>query len=140
VLETTLQERGGSASLVDDIAREYPFGAGLGTVGPASRGSSSVVSSVNGETEFNFLLVELGVLGAICFLIFPLRLVAVSFSRIRRLGDPALRLMLAALAAPLAALLVIFFSGAPTSSSPAGPYLWGVGGILLFWVTRRPAR
>lgn len=136
VLETAREDRGGSLSVLPDYVAAYPLGAGLGTVGPGSRFGREL-RGFNGETELHFLLVELGIVGAAVFLAFLLRLLQVSFTRIRRLGDPELRLLLAGLAAPLLALVAIFFSAAPTSGSPGGPYLWGVAGILLFWL--RPA-
>jgi hypothetical protein len=140
LVETAGQERGGSLSLATSYAEQYPLGAGLGTVGPAAAYASAgkLAQGFNGETEFNFLLLELGVIGTLLFLACVVRLIGFAFARIRRLSDPDLRIMLAALAAPLVALLVMFTSGVPTSGSPGGAYLWGVGGILVYWLG--PAR
>jgi hypothetical protein len=144
LLETTSLERGTSLSLIGDYIGKYPLGTGLGTVGPAATyaNKGSVPTNFNGETEFNFLLLELGVAGALIFLAFVLRLIAFAVVRIRRLDDPELRVMMAALAAPLCAMAIVFTSGAPTTGSPGGAYLWGIGGVLAYWLgtARQPRR
>ena len=144
LLETTSLERGTSLSLIGDYIAKYPLGTGLGTVGPAATYANrgNVPANFNGETQFNFLLLELGVAGALIFLAFVLRLIAFALVRIRRLDDPELRVMMAALAAPLCAMAIVFTSGAPTTGSPGGAYLWGVGGVLVYWLgaARQPRR
>ncbi|MGH2899050.1 MAG: hypothetical protein ACRDMZ_10290, partial [Solirubrobacteraceae bacterium] len=49
-------------------------------------------------------------------------------------ADPQLRVQLAALAAPLFALLVAGFAGPFSVSVPAAPYLWFVLGLLSYWL------
>ena len=143
LLETTTRERGSSLGLITDYIEKYPLGTGLGTVGPAATYSNNgrTPANFNGETEFNFLLLELGVVGMLIFLAFVLRLIVFAVVRIRRLDDPELRVMMAALAAPLCAMAIVFTSGAPTTGSPGGAYLWGVGGVLAYWLgSARPRR
>ena len=139
LLKTTNEDRGGSITLAPRYVLDYPVGAGLGLVGPAA-GRADLVSNdakgYNGETEFNFLLVELGVLGLILILGLTAR-VLIACGRMRRLVDPELRVLLAAIAAPLFGIAVQFFTGAPTSSSPAAPYYWFVIGALAFWLMPR---
>lgn len=138
VSKTTQKERGSSIALAPSYAVKYPLGAGLGSVGPAySVSGASSTTGVNGETEFNFLIVEIGVLGAAAFLAFVVSLLRISATGIRRVADAETRLLLAALAAPIFAIAVLFVSGPASSGVPAGPYLWGAGGVLLYWL--RPA-
>jgi hypothetical protein len=53
---------------------------------------------------------------------------------IRRVKDVELRLLLAALAAPLFALFVMGWVGITTATTPGSPYLWFVGGTLSYWL------
>jgi hypothetical protein len=136
LLKSADEQRGSSVTLAPRYAVELPFGAGLGSVGPAA----SPYSMLNGETEFNFLLVELGVAGAIALLALLGAFIRQALGGIRAIWDSDLRAMLAALAAPLLGMVVMFFGSVITSASPGAPYLWGVGGILAYWLGSPEAR
>jgi hypothetical protein len=140
LLSSAGEQRGSSILLAPEYAVEFPFGAGLGSVGPAASIGRAEALGFNGETEFNFLIVELGVAGAAVFLGLFVSLIARSFRRLRVIEDRDLRGLLAALAAPLVGMAVMFFSSSITANSPGAPYLWAVTGVLAYWLrpsTRR---
>jgi hypothetical protein len=121
-----------------EIAAEHPLGVGVGWSGPAAGfRRDAETANFNSESEWNFLVVELGLAGLAVYLLLNLRLMGLSFTRIRRIQDPALRLNLAALAAPLVALVVAGFAGPTTASVPSAPYFWLVAGILSYWLAAR---
>jgi O-antigen ligase len=103
-------------------------------VGPAANVDRAQALGLNGETEFNFLIVELGVIGAGVLLGLLAALIVRTFRRLRAIEAPDLRCSLAALAAPLVGMVVMFFSSAITAGSPGGPYLWAVAGVLAYWL------
>lgn len=135
VVATTAQERGGSIAAGPKLAVRFPFGAGLGTVGPAT-GYGQHSRQLNGETEFNFLIVELGLPGLLFLLCFQFRILRLAMTRIRRIADNEVRTLLAAVAAPLFAMVAVYFSGVVTAGSPGSPYLWTASGVLVFWLLR----
>jgi hypothetical protein len=136
--QTVSQQRGSSIDLAPQYAASYPFGAGLGSVGPAANVGRQEALGLNGETEFNFLILELGVAGAVALLVLLGALIGRTFRRLRTISDPDLRPPLAALAAPLVGMVVMFFGSAVTAGSPGAPYLWAVAGVLAYWIG--PAR
>jgi hypothetical protein len=136
LLKSADEQRGSSVTLAPLYAVELPFGAGLGSVGPDALPNSML----NGETEFNFLIVELGVAGAIALLALLGTFIRQALGGIRAIWDSDLRAMLAALAAPLLGMVVMFFGSVITTASPGAPYLWGVGGILAYWLGSPEAR
>lgn len=133
LLENASEQRGSAVMLAGTYARDYPLGAGLGSVGPAA-GIGRDPKALSPDTQFNFLLVELGVPGACVFLALFAALVCQAARRLRSVGDAELRVMLAALAAPLFAMVVMFFGSAITSGSPGAPYFWAIGGVLAYWL------
>ena len=141
VVGTFRQERASSVQKFTEYAAKYPFGLGVGTVGPAAGALSDrpiSTQTLNTETEWNFLVLEVGLVGLALFIAINVRLMALALRRIRRLGDPALRLHLAALAAPLFGLIAAGFGGTTTATVPPAPYFWFVAGVLSYWlVTRR---
>ena len=133
VLQTTFDYRQDTFSLLPTYVREYPFGAGLGTVGPASATLSATDAiELDGESQPSFLLIELGVIGAVVFIAFNLRLLLLAV-RCRRLKDD-LRPLMAAVGAPLFAIFATGFVGATSTSTPAAPYFWFAAGILAYWL------
>jgi hypothetical protein len=138
VLDSASEQRGSSVALAPTYLAQYPLGTGLGTVGPAATVGRDQRVELDGETEFNFLILELGVVGACLFLGLLAALIGQVFRRLRSIPDPELRAMLAALAAPLLAMVVMFFSSAITAGSPGGPYFWAIAGVLVYWL--RPSR
>jgi len=139
--QTADSARGKSVAHIPDNIAAYPLGAGLGTAGPASGaapGASKLAGAVDAESEFSFLTIETGIAGLLVLTGFTLRLVLLGL-RCRREPDRETRLLLAAIVAPLAAILVLFFPSALTVTVPAGPYLWAAGGIVSYWLVTRPA-
>jgi hypothetical protein len=139
LLDSASEQRGSSIVLAPTYAVHYPFGAGLGTVGPAAAFARGEKRGLDGETEFNFLVVELGVIGACVLLGLFAALILRTFRRLRKIGDPDVRASLAALAAPLTGMVVMFFSSAITPISPASPYFWAIAGVLAYWLQISPA-
>jgi hypothetical protein len=134
-LSTFSRERGESAALFDDLARQFPLGAGLASGGPALGFKRTAdTPGLNAETQWNFLVLEVGITGVVVYLSFLARLLWLSLTRIRHVADATLRLYLAALAAPIFALLVAGFAAPVTTAVPSSPFLWLVSGILAFWL------
>jgi hypothetical protein len=137
-LATFVSDRGDSLGKLPGYVTDFPLGAGLGSVGPAAREiPRSERKSLNAETEFNFLVIELGIGGLLVLLAFNIRLLALAVARLRRVVDADLRLLLAAVAAPLFAIFVTWVSGITTATSPNAPYLWFAGGTLAYWLGGR---
>lgn len=137
VVSTFSQERGSSVRQFGDYVTQYPLGLGIGSTGAAAvafGGSDASAEQFNSETEWNFLVIEVGLAGLVIFLVFNFRLMVLALVRIRRIPRPSLRLKLAALAAPLFGLLVAGFAGPTTASVPPAPYLWFVAGVLSYWL------
>jgi hypothetical protein len=116
---------------------EIPFGAGIGSKGPASSfaGRADVTGRrLDSESEPTFLLIELGLPGLAVMLGFNLVLFYLSITRIRRIADRETRILLTAVAAPLFAIFSAWFVGVCTATVPGAPYLWFAAGVLSFWL------
>jgi hypothetical protein len=138
VLNTTIQYRGATLAELPNYFKQYPLGAGLGKVGPAASFASGGAAALNAESETNYLALEVGIAGLVVFVLWNLRLLWLSSTRIRRIHDSELRLLLSAIAAPLFAILVSGAAGVTSATSPMSPYLWFAGGILSYWLIARP--
>ena len=141
LLSTTRDQRGASLALVVTYAGRYPFGAGLGGVGPSTgyKGRVRPDELLNGETQFNVLVLDLGIPGLLLVLTFA-GMTLMLIVRIARVPDPVIQAQLAALAGPFVGVLALCFSGAPLTGAPGAPYFWAVGGILAYWVGAKRAR
>ena len=85
-------------------------------------------------------MLELGIPGLLVLIGFQIRLMVLSIG-IRRFKDVELRLLLAALAAPIFAVFAMGWVGITTATTPGSPYLWFVAGILSYWlITLRQQR
>jgi hypothetical protein len=136
-LSTAYDYRKATLAQIPNYVTEIPFGAGIGSKGPAGSfggGGGTGGSRLNGESEPTYLLIELGVAGLVVMLGFNLRLLFLSATRIRRLADRETRALLTAMAAPLFALLVTWLGGVATATTPGAPYLWFAGGVLSYWL------
>jgi hypothetical protein len=145
VASTSLAYKAGTLGLIPGYVSKFPLGDGLGAVGPASSRAGAPVDSarLSAESEFNFLLVEVGVPGTVLLLAFWSYLVGGSAVRVRRIRDDDLRRLLAAVIAADAALLFIWLGGPVTAAPPASPFFWFSAGILAYWcydVDAAPAR
>jgi len=137
VVTTFSTERASSVAKFGEYATNYPLGLGVGTVGPAAGALNDgpiATQALNSETQWNFLILEVGIAGLGLLLAINLRLIALALTRIRRIADDTMRLALAALAAPLFGLVLQGFAGPTTVSVPAAPYFWFVAGVLSYWL------
>ncbi len=136
-----------SLSLAPGYAVEAPLGLGVGTVGSAAfnsvlesekagEGSRSDEVPLDSETQWNYLLIETGVIGLAIYLVLIGRLLARAATGLRRVSDIEIRVSLAALAAPLTALFVLGFS-----STTSLLLVWPIAGIFSYWMfgDRRPS-
>lgn len=137
VVETTFSYRRDTLERIPDYVARFPLGAGLGSGGPGAGfiGSPATSASLNAESEPTYLLIELGVPGLLVLTLFNARMLALALTRIRRLRDLELRLLLAALLAPLFAIFATWIVGIASASSPAAPFFWFVSGIAAYWLT-----
>jgi hypothetical protein len=136
-IATFKRDRGGSVGLFPSLATQYPLGVGLATAGPAAGFKSTTdrqEQQFNAETQWNFLILEIGIAGVLIYVGFLLRMMWLALTRIRHVADGELRLYVAALAAPIFSLLVAGFSGPTTASVPSAPFFWLVSGILAYWL------
>lgn len=133
----TVGYKQGTLALLPETALNYPFGQGLGALGPAASIAGGPASSryVSGESEFNFLLVEVGLPGLLVLLVFLLTVIARAVRRLRSEADPEVRLLVSALVAALIAIQVLWFGGPVTAAPPLACYLWLVAGALAYWTT-----
>jgi hypothetical protein len=137
---------------IDDFSQisfyvsEFPFGAGLATVGPAAsfaggpRPLETSGVNFNGETQFNFLAIELGVPGLALFLGLEALILGFALTRVRRIKDGELRIYLAAVCAPCFAMALGGFGGPTTVALPNAPWFWLVFGIVAYWLTGNRTR
>jgi len=72
--------------------------------------------------------------GLIAMLGFNLLLLYLSVTRIRRISDREMRVLLTAIAAPLFAFLATWVVGVSTATVPAAPFMWLSAGALSYWL------
>ncbi len=140
VLNSTFAYRQDTLQAIPGYMTSFPLGKGLGHVGPATglgktdAGSQGSLSdALNGESQFTFLLVELGIAGLLVFGALHLRLLALA-ARVPRVRDREVRLLLAGCAAPLFALAATWIAGPISATTPSSPFFWFTAGILAFWL------
>jgi hypothetical protein len=142
IVDTTASARGLSITAIPHNLVTYPFGAGVGTAGPASGspGASNLteLGALNAETEFSFLVIETGIPGMVVLTGFLLAILYIGVTRVRDEPDREARVLLSALIAPLVAMFAQFFISALTPSVPLGPYLFVAGGIISYWLVELP--
>ncbi len=147
VISSYKENRLGSLLLAPRYVVEAPLGLGVGSVGSAAynsvlgsdkagKGFRSNELPLNSETQWNYLLIETGVIGLAIYLVLIGRLLARAATGLRRVSDVELRVSLAALAAPLTTLLVLGFS---TTTSLL--LVWPIAGVFSYWMfgERRPS-
>jgi hypothetical protein len=115
-----------------------PFGVGLGVAGAAAGFGGTASEALNGkavnaETQYNFLVDELGFPGLLLWVGFAITLVVLAGTRLTLVRDPELRIYIAALLAAFLALLIIGFYGPTLTSAALGPFFWFFGGIVAYW-------
>ena len=141
LVQTTNQARGVSIGRIPQNMVTYPFGAGLGVAGPAASapGAQPQAGTLDAETEFSFLTIEIGIAGMLVYTGFVVTLLALGVRRCRHEPDREARVLLAALIAPLAGVLALFLSSNTSTSVPLSPYVWTIGGIISYWLVALPA-
>jgi hypothetical protein len=134
---------GDLAQIPSQIARA-PFGVGLGRLGAAAGFGGKVKEeslekhSVGGETEYSFVLAELGLPGLLMWIALTIRMIVLMLGGLRHVVDPEIRIYLAALTSTFLAFTMIGFSGPTMESAAFGPFFWGTVGISAYWfVTMR---
>jgi hypothetical protein len=137
-LSTTLESRAGTWDEIPRYIAEIPFGAGIGSAGPAAGLWDDRKLEWNAESQANFLLVEAGVPGLAVFLAFQATLFWAIVSGLRRESDTRTVVLLAALAAPLFGYAVNWLVGVNTTSTPNSAYLWLAAGTISYWLVARP--
>lgn len=140
LIQTTANARGRSLAAIPQHFAQYPFGAGLGVAGPATgvRGAPPQAGNLDAENEISFLELESGIPGTVAIVGFTIVLLALGFRRLRSEPDAEARFLLAAIIAPIGAMLVLYSVNTMTPKTPGGPYLWAVGGIVAYWLVTRP--
>ncbi len=134
LVSTTEENRGGAISVVPTYMSEFPLGHGLGSTGPAQSAGGGTKNDLSGESEFSFLILDVGIPGLVLLVAFMLRLLLLALIRLRGIADPELRTLLAGVIAPLFGILALFVGGPATTSSPLAPYLWFTAGIMAYWL------
>jgi hypothetical protein len=135
LLGASLDARRSTLSTIPKYLVQYPLGAGIGSVGPASSsnfGGSAAGRRLDGEDEFTFLLVETGIPGLLVLLAFALATARAGLA-LRRVADPALQRSLMTMTAVLLAFLPTWAIATVSADTPTSPYLWLAGGCLAFW-------
>jgi hypothetical protein len=135
---STTLHKSAAWELIPHYLHAAPFGFGLGSVGPVAavggkNGPLLEGHGVSSETQFNFIVNELGAPGLIVFTALFLYALALIVRGMRRVRDPDLAIMLAGAFAPFVVLLVESTSGAFTNSAIAGPYFWFAIGTAAYW-------
>jgi hypothetical protein len=133
LLRTATSARSGSLSLIPTYLARYPLGAGLGKVGPAASSIGGTSGEeLDGETEFNFLIVETGIPGLLVMIVMWHAVVRAGLS-LRRVADPSLQRSLMALTAVVVSLLISWMIATMTANSPSSPFFWATAGALSYW-------
>ena len=139
-VSTTVDYRRDTLARVPKYAVQFPFGAGIGSSGPAAGFGGEAAKELDAESEPTFMLIELGIPGLVFVLAFNLLLFYLCITRIRRIEDRETRVLLTGVAAPLFAIFSTGFVGATTATVPGAPYLWLSAGILAYWLLARGPR
>jgi hypothetical protein len=146
LVQTTSNARGRSLASIPQHLRDYPFGDGLGIAGPATgvSGGPPQAGAVDAENEISFAIAETGIAGMLALVGFTVVIVAIGVRRLRSEADQEVRLLLAAVIAPVGAMLALYSVNTLSPTTPGGPYLWAAGGIVAYWLVKRfremPAR
>jgi len=141
IVRSTQAARPGTTGAILTAVTKYPLGSGLATSGPAAgtSGATELSYTLDAESQFAFSTLETGVAGMLVLVGFTIVLFVLGVRRLRDEPDPEARVLLAALIAPIAGLIALYYPSEVTASTPTGPYLWAVGGIVAYWLVARPA-
>jgi hypothetical protein len=137
LVQTTKEDRGQSLAQIPKLVATYPFGGGIASVGPASTFGGGTGKFLNGETLFTFYISSLGIPGLVLILTTYYTLVVRAGARLRRVVDPELRALLAAVLAPVVGLFSTAFAGGALVAPPTAPYFWLTLGVMAYWLFGR---
>jgi hypothetical protein len=129
----------GALRLIPRYLSAAPFGFGLGSVGPVSGigGRNAALlegHGVSSETQFNFIVNELGAPGLVMWTALSLYMMAFIAVGMRKVRDPDMVITLAGTFAPFIALFFVSTTGAFTNSPASGPYFWFAIGVAAYWL------
>jgi len=141
VISTAIAYRSGTLSLIPRYIALYPLGDGIGNNGPAAGstvGGSALGSAGaqnNAESEFNFLILEVGVPGLLLLTALTVTVIALGV-RLRRIHDIGLQRALMVLVAVNVGIGASWFAGIATASTPTAPFFWFSAGAIVYWYAR----
>ncbi len=119
---------------IPEYAVDYPLGSGFGRNGPAGSLPGSPGPGLDAESEATYLLIEVGIPGLVVLFGFFLTLLYLCVTRIRKLEDREMRILLTGIAAPLFAIFATAYVGGFSAITPAAPYFWLSAGVLAYWL------
>ena len=134
VISTAVAYRSGTLSLVPRYMLDYPLGAGIGDNGPASGATvgGAQTSSQNAESEFNFLVLEVGIPGSLLLTGLTATVIGLGIG-LRRVADANVQRLLMVLVAANVGIGATWFAGIATATSPQAPFFWFSAGAIVFW-------
>ncbi len=139
VAENSTSYKEASLKQIPTDISHAPFGFGLATAGAVGGFGGKVKEELEGhgvsaETQYNFVVDELGLPGLLVYTLFLLRLIVLAFARLRWVVDLELQIDLMGVMAPLIAFLFMGIDGPVMASAAAGPYYWFAAGIAAYWL------
>jgi len=128
----------GEIEAIPKYIAAQPFGFGLGTAGAVSGFGGKQKELFEGhnipaDTEYNFLVKELGIFGLAIWLGFLIRLIVLAATHLRRVVHPELQILLIAIASPLVAAFFMALDGPVSAGVAGGAYFWFAGGVMSYW-------
>ncbi len=138
VTGTATSYKSSELTLIPKYIAAEPFGFGLGTAGSVAGFGGKVKElyeghNITAETEYNFLVKELGVFGILLWAGFLIRLILLAATHLRTVMDPELQLLLCGLCAPLVAIFFMALRGPVSIGVAGGLYLYFAGGVCSYW-------
>ncbi len=135
-----INNKGHSLTLIPQYAVRYPLGAGIGRggattflAGVATLQAQSSSALLDSETEITFLEHDVGLPGLIALVALTVAMIRDGVALVRRTRNSELRILLAALVAPLIAILAQWLTSPPTAVMPTAPFFWFAGGVIAWW-------
>jgi O-antigen ligase len=142
IFGTTYSYRVDDNGAVWHYVTKFPLGAGLGMTGPARDYGAGPLpfqlrgEDFNGETNFNYLTIELGVPGLVVWTSFQILLLWLAMTRLRSIADPDVRTYLAGAFAPCFVILAGGLGNPTMSAPPFAPWFWLTAGLAAYWLCR----
>jgi hypothetical protein len=142
---TSVSYRQGTLSQIPTVIDKYPLGAGLAVAGAGKNFGGQSTATIDGhsasaESQYNYVTLELGLLGLIFWVALSVMLIALAARGLRHIEDIDLRLCLAGIFAVVLAFTIMGFVGPTMSNLPFGPYFWFALGVAAYWFKTNPAQ